>query len=108
MTGNDGWDDLSGVAGNDTLNGGEGNDTLNGGVGADSMNGGDGWDVYFVDNIGDVVEEAANPAGQIDWVTSWASFTLHAAIEDLGLNGAAALNGTGNARQQYHLRQLRR
>ena len=39
--------------------GGAGNDALNGGVGADTMAGGAGNDTYFVDNAGDVVNEAA-------------------------------------------------
>ena len=33
--------------------------SLNGGVGADTMTGGAGNDTYFVDNAGDVVNEAA-------------------------------------------------
>lgn len=52
-------DRFFGRGGNDTLIGGLGNDTLDGGHGADSMVGGAGNDLYFVDNAGDIVLEAA-------------------------------------------------
>ena len=41
------------------ISGGDGNDTLVGGAGADTMRGGNGNDVYYVDNVGDVVDEAS-------------------------------------------------
>ncbi|MDI1350208.1 calcium-binding protein, partial [Aquabacterium sp.] len=53
-------DTLRGNAGNDTLNGNAGNDTLDGGTGADLMQGGQGDDVYYVDDLNDVIVEAAN------------------------------------------------
>ncbi|HAP41383.1 MAG TPA: hypothetical protein DCQ94_16740, partial [Nitrospira sp.] len=53
-----GNDQLNGLGGNDLLNGGDGNDTLDGGQGADTMKGGQGNDTYFVDNLGDVVDDA--------------------------------------------------
>lgn len=48
---------LDGGAGNDSLFGSWGNDTLIGGAGADRMEGGYGHDLYFVDDVGDVVIE---------------------------------------------------
>ena len=59
LTGNEFNNTLVGGSGNDTLNGGGGNDTLNGLAGADNMAGGSGNDVYYVDNAGDQVIEAA-------------------------------------------------
>ena len=95
LNGGAGNDTLNGGAGNDTLNGDDGDDTLNGGTGADNMNGGFGNDTYVVDNIGDV---AAEVAGGIDLVQSSVSHTLSTNLENLTLTGTAAINGTGNAK----------
>src|SRR5689334_2879990 len=49
------------IVGNDAANsidGGAGDDTLCGGVGADNMTGGLGDDTYYIDDAGDVVNEA--------------------------------------------------
>jgi Ca2+-binding RTX toxin-like protein len=54
-----------GGVGNDFLDGGSGNDRLHGGSGVDTMVGGLGQDVYWVDNAGDVVQEALEP-GEVD------------------------------------------
>ncbi|MFG6463721.1 hypothetical protein ACG04Q_19260 [Roseateles sp. DXS20W] len=60
---------IHGYGGNDTLFGGAkadvlygslGNDTLDGGAGADHMEGGLDDDTYFVDDVGDQVDELAN------------------------------------------------
>jgi Ca2+-binding RTX toxin-like protein len=95
LDGQGGNDSLNGLGGNDTLIGGTGNDTLNGGTGIDTLTGGDGNDIYFVDNAGDVVTEAANEG--TDEVRATINYTLGANIENLRLNGGAALIGTGNA-----------
>ena len=79
---------------NNILTGNTGNNSLNGGAGADNMAGGLGDDTYVVDNIGDVVTEAAG-AGT-DTVQSSITYTLGANLENLTLTGAAAINGTGN------------
>ena len=90
-----GNDFLSGGEGDDILEGGNGNDVLNGGTGSDQMNGGTGNDIYFVDIIGDSVDETNG--GGIDTVNSSITYTLGTAIENLTLTGTAAINGTGNA-----------
>ncbi|HEX8655486.1 MAG TPA: hypothetical protein VF693_09720, partial [Allosphingosinicella sp.] len=59
LAGNAGDDILFGLAGDDALRGNNGRDTLDGGSGADTMTGGAGDDLYFVDDLGDVVIEAA-------------------------------------------------
>lgn len=60
LEGLDGNDALFGLAGPDELRGGNGNDFIDGGPGIDSLNGGVGDDILFVDNLGDVIVEAAN------------------------------------------------
>ncbi|WP_210527930.1 calcium-binding protein [Rubellimicrobium arenae] len=84
---------LGGLAG-DTLLGLDGNDTLDGGAGADTLEGGAGDDVLIVDNLGDVVVEAAG--GGLDRVEASVDATLAAGVENLTLVGTADLSGTGN------------
>ena len=85
---------ITGNTANNILSGGDGNDILNGAAGADNLIGGLGNDIYVVDNIGDVVTEAAG-AGT-DRVQSSITYTLGANLENLALTSAAAINGTGN------------
>ncbi|MDZ3991818.1 peroxidase family protein [Pseudomonas sp. Teo4] len=90
-----GNDILNGGSENDVLNGEDGNDTLNGGLGADTMNGGAGDDTFVVDNVGDVVTEAAG--GGTDLVqTTLASYTLGANVENLTFTGTGNFTGIGN------------
>ncbi|MGB8598821.1 MAG: calcium-binding protein [Burkholderiales bacterium] len=79
---------------NNTLIGNAGNNVLDGGLGADNMAGGAGNDTYIVDNISDVVVEAAS--GGTDSINSSVSYTLAANVENLTLTDTANLNGTGN------------
>ncbi len=94
-TGNALANTLTGNSGNNALNGGDGNDTLDGGLGNDTLIGGAGNDVYYVDAIGDVVNEAANQG--TDLVRAYLSYALGDNVENLSLLGATDLNGTGNA-----------
>jgi Ca2+-binding RTX toxin-like protein len=97
LTGNEFNNTLVGNVDNDTLLGGAGNDALNGGVGADTMAGGAGNDTYFVDNAGDVVNEAAGQG--TDTVFASVNYSLSAGqeIEFLRANaGATGLSLTGN------------
>jgi len=94
LTGLDGGDSLSGDAGNDTRDGGAGNDWLDGGSGADIMTGGTGDDTFIVDDAGDQVNEQAGEGS--DEVRSHVSYVLPAAVENLNLQGTAAIDGTGN------------
>ena len=82
----------------DTINAHGGNDTIDGDLGADSMTGGDGDDIYYVDNVGDVVTELMNSGSGHDKVYSSVSFAMGTedGIDDLELIGTANINGTGN------------
>ena len=77
------------IAGNAAAN------VLDGRAGADKLIGYDGNDTYFVDNSGDQAIETSSGGG-FDTVRSSVTFILGDHIEDLILEGAAALNGTGN------------
>ena len=85
-----------GGKGNDALIGNSAANLLDGRGGADKMTGGAGNDVFIVDNVGDVAIETSSQGGT-DLVRSRVSFTLGARIEDLTLEGRAAINGTGNS-----------
>jgi serralysin len=97
LVGNAGDDDLVGFGGGDTLHGDAGNDRLDGHVGADTMYGAAGNDFYYVDEAGDVVFEIdGTPAGGIDTVFSYISYTLPTGLENLTLIGSGNLNAQGN------------
>lgn len=93
ITGNGAANQLYGFGGNDTLNGAAGDDRLDGGTGNDMLYGGTGADTYFVDSAGDVTSDEGI---DVDLVRSTATHTLGASIENLTLEGGAAINGTGN------------
>lgn len=77
------------------ITGNVGNNTLDGAVGNDTLIGGVGNDFYVVDATLDVVSENASEG--TDSVSSSATFTLSANVENLVLTGSAAIDGTGNA-----------
>jgi trimeric autotransporter adhesin len=75
------------------ITGNGGNNTLNGMGGADTLTGAGGNDTYVVDNVGDIVTEAANEG--TDTVQSSIAYTLGNDVENLTLTSTAA-TGTGN------------
>jgi Ca2+-binding RTX toxin-like protein len=96
LNGTSGADLIFGLAGNDILNGNGGNDQLDGGTGADTMSGGTGNDIYFVDDIGDSVNE--NSGEGTDQVrTTLAAYALGLNVEKLLFNGSGSFTGTGNS-----------
>lgn len=58
-TGNELANHITGNAGANQLAGGDGDDVIDGGAGADLMQGGPGNDSYVVDDVGDLIDEAA-------------------------------------------------
>ena len=97
LKGTGGDDTLRGNAGKDTLYGGAGNDLLNGGSGADRMEGGAGDDTYFVDNLRDMVVEAAGMGVDTVKVRLGLNYTLGANLENLILLDSAGFIGKGNS-----------
>ncbi|MDO6416079.1 family 16 glycosylhydrolase [Sphingomonas sp. BIUV-7] len=96
VTGNDGDNYLLGLGGSDTLIGGKGNDILDGGIGADMMNGGLGDDIYFVDNVNDLITESANQG----WDIVRASVDFRQAgqsLERIQLEGSANISAYGDS-----------
>lgn len=91
----DGNDYLRGNGSEDSLDGGNGNDTIDGGIAADHMMGGAGNDIYYVDNIEDIVTENRNEG--IDTIFSTTSFILPTNVENLTLIGNTIINATGNS-----------
>ncbi len=86
-----------GEGGNDYIDAGSGDDTLDGGTGADTMVGGTGNDAYVVDNVGDVVTEAAGE-GTDEVRTSLSSYSLATRPDVENLTGGAGNQSlTGNA-----------
>ena len=78
------------------LTGNSGNNVLNGGVGIDIMTGGLGDDIYYVDNIGDRVVEAAGQGN--DMIYSSVSYSLGGRnVEQMILTGATNISATGNS-----------
>lgn len=96
LSGNAGDDILSGLAGDDLLRGNGGDDRLDGGSGADSMTGGTGDDLYFVDDMGDVVIEAAGE-GNDEVRTALAVYVLPDHVETLTGTRTGSQDLRGNA-----------
>jgi Ca2+-binding RTX toxin-like protein len=92
---------ITGTNNNDSLTGGAANDIINGLAGVDTMAGGLGNDVYYVDNVLDVVKESANQG--IDTVNSTAvHYMLADNVERLFLS-TGAIYGDGNSQNNIIL-----
>ncbi|MFG6487753.1 PA14 domain-containing protein [Roseateles sp. BYS78W] len=78
-----------------TILGNSADNRIDGGAGADTMTGGAGNDVYFVDNVGDVIVENASEG--TDSVYASTSYTLPANVENIYYVGRAAGTITGNS-----------
>jgi uncharacterized protein (TIGR01370 family) len=93
VNGGPGNDKLYGQNGDDSLGGGSGNDTLIGGTGNDTMNGEAGNDVYYIDAIGDLLQEVAGNGFDLAFTT--VSYTLQAGsdIEVLAATSSASMQG---------------
>ena len=88
---------INGSNNNDTLKGTANDDIIDGLLGKDTMTGLGGNDIYYVDNIGDKVVEAAG--GGDDLIVSTVTYSIAglANVEKLFLGGTDDINGTGNA-----------
>jgi Ca2+-binding RTX toxin-like protein len=89
----------TGTSGDDVMTGGPGNDVFDGRGGNDTMSGGAGDDTYYVQQAGDVVNEA--PGEGNDRVAASVSWALTAGsevetIEAITQSDTTALNLTGN------------
>lgn len=93
-------DCLVGGDGNDLIKGYDGNDHISGGKGADTMIGGAGNDIYFVDNVGDIIEDTEGKDyvfSSVDYtLTTTDSFSFAGGPEVLELSGNA-IRGIGNS-----------
>lgn len=96
IEGGNGNDYLNGGSGNDWIKGGAGTDVLEGSTGDDTLEGGFGDDRYSVDSTRDRIIDSIG-IGQ-ETVEASVSWTLSTGLDFLLLTGDAALNGTGNDR----------
>ena len=96
LTGNEVANVLLGGGGNDTLTGNGGADVLNGGAGADLMTGGTEDDIYYVDDAGDQVVEAANSGNRDEVRSTLSSMRLGDHVEMLTYVGSSSFFAIGN------------
>jgi Ca2+-binding RTX toxin-like protein len=91
------FENLTGSAFADNLAGNGGDNVIDGGAGADQMAGGLGNDVYYVDNVGDVVTENAGEGLADEVRTSLSGYILAANVEKLTWTGTGGGVFRGNA-----------
>ena len=87
------FENVIGSQGGETIIGNAGANVIDGRGGADVMQGLGGNDTYYVDNAGDIVDEAAG--GGSDWVLTSVSYTLTAGQE---IESLSTTNNAGTAR----------
>ena len=98
ITGNALHNALFGLIGLDSLSGGDGNDSLDGGAGGDSLTGGNGDDLYVIDTLADIVQEAgADLHDQIRTALQLTTANDFAGIEDFTFIGGKGVNFDANA-----------
>jgi hypothetical protein len=97
LTGNGDANIITGGGGDDLIDGGAGADTLIGGGGADAMTGGDGNDIFYVDNVGDVVTENAGEGTSDEVRAALSGYVLPANVEKLTWTGAGGADLRGNS-----------
>lgn len=85
-----------GNASDNLISGGDGDDILDGGYGADTLIGGLGDDIYVIDDLLDVIQEAADEGFDTVW-TTLDSYTLADDLEGLVFIGYGDFSGVGNA-----------
>jgi len=97
-TGNNLSNGITGNTGINVLDGGAGNDILDGGNDAvvDTLRGGTGNDTYNLVNRADIVTENANAGIDTIFSTITRSLVSVANFENVVLQGAGAINATGN------------
>ncbi|HYD17760.1 MAG TPA: calcium-binding protein [Patescibacteria group bacterium] len=96
---------LTGNRGSNWLVTDNGDDTLDGLQGADTLDGGDGANLYFVDNVRDIIvdgfddTDADGPTDTADTVNVSVNYTFDAAanVEFVNLTGTRNLSVTGSA-----------
>lgn len=94
LTGNNLDNVIRGNSGNDTLIAGDGNDTLISGTGITTMIGGNGNDVFYVNNVDDVISKQAN-TGKNTVITT-VSYVLPENVQNITASGKADVTLTGN------------
>jgi Ca2+-binding RTX toxin-like protein len=91
-----GIENVTGSSSDDELRGNGSANVLDGGLGADLLVGRAGSDIYYVDNVGDVVTETAGGGTDEVRVLNLSSYTLSDYVEKLTSLTNLAFTGTGN------------
>lgn len=100
LTGNDADNTLEGNSATTIIHGGAGADTIDGKAGADTMYGESGDDIYVVDNIEDLVVEAAdegNDSIRLNISKGGITYTLGDHIENASVISTGKIDLIGNA-----------